>query len=113
MNAPLFALTRFIPERLERDRNFQCPAVRRDYSLGLHHDVYAEISPRTLGHDAVLLHSQRIKAEHISAPLVIESVDEYAHVVLAENLIALGYCGAHLIRLVEATKSHIEGPGVI
>ena len=70
-------------------------------------------SAGTFSHDSVSLHSERIKADHVGPALIVEGVQKDAHVVFAENLVALGHGSPHLVGLVVTMKGHVEGPGIV
>src|SRR5438552_12060661 len=113
MNAPKLALACFIAKRLERDRDFYYPAIRRDHSLGFHHDVHAEVRAGAFSHDSVSLHSERIKAEEVCPPLIVEGVKIDPHIVFAKNLVAFGYARPHFVGLIVTMKGDVERPCIV
>ena len=40
--------------------------------------------------------------------MVVESVEEYANVIVVKDIVAFGYVGADLVGLVEAMKRHVK-----
>src|SRR5712692_4035450 len=100
MKSPQLAFACFIPQRLERNRYFDGPAVAREHAFRFHHDVNAEIRARAFGHDAVLLDAERIPTKHVSSPLIVEGIQKNSNVVVAENLVTFGHGRAHFARLV-------------
>src|SRR6476469_261772 len=113
VKAPYLVFTSFVTERLERNGDFQRPAVGGDLTLRLHNDIDAEISITTFREYAILLHSQWIPTQDIRLPLIVESVEEDSQIVFAENIIATRDAGSHLGRIVKSMNPDIEKPRVV
>src|SRR5204862_4401106 len=84
-----------------------------DHGFRVHDDIDAEVRARTFGHDAILLNTERVPTENVSAPLIIERIEVDAHVVFAENVVAFGDRSADLVWLVETMKRKIESLRVV
>src|SRR5882724_10262531 len=108
MKSPQLAFSRFITERLKRNRDLKSPAIACQNSFGLHHDVDAEVRAGAFGHNSISLHAQRIPAEHIGPALIVEGVEKNSHVVIAKDFVALGHCRADLVRLIVTMKGQVE-----
>src|ERR1051326_1541237 len=108
MSAPQFVLTRYIAQRLKRDRSFDGPTVGCKQTLRFHHDVGIEIFALPISPNAVGLNSQRIEIKFIGLTSIIESVEENADVIIIENIVAFSDRGPDFVRLVVTMKGDID-----
>ena len=110
MNAPELSLAGLVTERLERNRNFERPAIFSKHSFGFHHDIDAEVRAGAFGHNPIGLNPEWVPAEHVRTALIVESIEKDAHVVFAKYFVALGYGSAHLAWFVVTMKGQIKRP---
>src|SRR5690349_9128924 len=108
MHAPEFSLARFEAQRLKRNCDLDVePSLMHD-ALRLHQQIDAEVFATTFGEDAVALNAEGIEKDFEGFALVVERVEHYADVVVAEDVVALRDGGADLVRLVSGLESDVE-----
>src|SRR5690349_5470894 len=106
--APEFAFARFEAKRLERNRDLDVEAGLVNDALRLHQQVHAEIFAASLGDDAVPLNPQRVEKDLESLAPVVERVEHEPDVIVLKDVVALGHCRAHFVRLVNRFESDVE-----
>src|SRR5215212_9944544 len=75
-----------IAQRLERDRDFDRVAIACDHSFRLHDQIEAEVFTLSFSPNAVGLHAEWIEVKLVSSPLIVESVEENADVVIVKTM---------------------------
>ncbi len=113
MYAPQHVLPCFVTQRLERNRDLDDVTVFSELAFRLHHDVDAEVFVFSFGVDAVGLDAEGVEEEFVSAALIVESVEEHAHVVVVEDVVTFGECGKHFVGFVVGVETDVEKLGVV
>src|SRR6185295_5909146 len=113
MDSPQLVFTRNVPQRLERDRNFNRVTIARHHSLRIHYEIETEVFALSFGPDTVCLNAERIEVKLVSASLIVEGVEENADVIVVPDLVALRNVGAYLRGIVVTVESDIEKPRIV
>jgi hypothetical protein len=117
-------LLRLIAETLERDAHLDFVTPRRDAPARLEDVVRTQVGLLT-AHDrtadeaacrdvgpldqrAVALHAERVHREHQRLLAVVERAEQDLHVVVAEDLIAVGQCRRGLAMQLEGADAEVD-----
>ena len=81
----------------ERDGHHGRISLRSQAACGIPQRIEAEIVALALGLDPVRLHAVRIHEELIAALAIVIGVQDHAHYVVAEDVLAFRHAGARLV----------------
>src|SRR5205807_8703140 len=113
VKAPELAFAGFVTQRLKRNCDLQRPAVTGQLALGFHNDIDAEIRAAAFGKNAVLLHTKRVKAQHVGLTLIIKGIEKQPDVVFPKHIVPLGHSRPALAGIVVGLKAEIKKLRVI
>src|SRR5687767_8815743 len=108
MRAPEFSFSCFVSQRLKRNGNFDYVSTLVNEPLRLHNNIDTEIFAASFSQDPVGLDTEGIEKELEGLSLVIKRIQEHAHIVIVENIVALRHSGAHLVHLIKGAKGDVE-----
>ncbi len=67
----------------------------------------------TVCDDGIRLHAQRIRREPVSAMMVVERIEHYAHHVVVVGALPFAHARTHEFRHVSTDKHHIQVVGIV
>src|SRR3954471_13581024 len=124
VQVPRLRIGRLVLEVLERNANLHLVAVVSYTPFGAEDEILAEIgrdAPRQrrrpaagqcltlLDDGAVHLDTQRIDAENVRLPVVVEGAEQDLDVVVRRDLVAIGESGVRGAVLLEGTDAEVDG----